>query len=144
MTGPSLTHVALHVPDVQRSARFYERHCGLKEVHRRAASGESVVWLAEPGQERRFVLVLVPGGSAREPSRGDFTHLGFALESREAVDTAAARARADGCLWWEPREEAYPVGYHCGLVDPAGHLVELSYGQPLGPGAPEDLGGSEV
>jgi catechol 2,3-dioxygenase-like lactoylglutathione lyase family enzyme len=131
---PKFTHLALHVPDVEQCVSFYERHCGLEVVHRRAAG---VVWLGEPGKRLDFVIVLVPGGESRSPRAGDFTHFGFALETREAVDRAAERARLDGCLCWEPREEPYPVGYYCGLVDPAGHVVELSYGQPLGPGAPE-------
>ena len=40
-------------------------------------------------------------------------------------------------LLWAPRQEAFPVGYYCGLVDPDGQYVEFSFGQPLGPGAPE-------
>ncbi|MCX4198148.1 sugar phosphate nucleotidyltransferase [Methylobacterium organophilum] len=35
-------------------------------------------------------------------------------------------------------DEPYPVGYYCGVRDPAGNYVEFSYGQPLGPGA-EDM-----
>ena len=47
----------------------------------------------------------------------------------------AAKAKAAGCLIWEPRQEPYPVGYYCGVRDPDGNAVEFSYGQPLGPGA---------
>ncbi|MDO8695654.1 MAG: VOC family protein, partial [Pseudomonas sp.] len=36
---------------------------------------------------------------------------------------------------WPPRDEPYPVGYYCGVRDPAGNYVEFSYGQPLGPGS---------
>ena len=60
---------------------------------------------------------------------------GFALESRADVERIAAMAAADGCLIWPPRDEPYPVGYYCGLRDPAGNYVEFSYGQPLGPGS---------
>ena len=76
------------------------------------------------------------GDPGRDQADGDFSHLGFALESREAVDAAEAKARAGGYLMWPTREEPYPVGYYCGLRDPDGNCVELSYGQPLGPGAP--------
>ena len=138
-TRPTWTHIALHVPDVEQCVSFYERHCGLEVVHRRPGSKptKSVVWLGEPGKGLGFVLVLVPDGEGRVVSRGDFSHFGFAVESREAVDAAAELAKLEGCLWWEPRDEPFPVGYYCGLVDPAGHVVEISYGQPLGPGAPE-------
>jgi hypothetical protein len=47
----------------------------------------------------------------------------------------AAKAQAAGCLIWAQRDEPYPVGYYCGVQDPAGHYIEFSYGQPLGPGA---------
>jgi predicted lactoylglutathione lyase len=65
---------------------------------------------------------------------GDFSHIGFACASREEVDEAAQRGHDAGCLEWPTREEPYPVGYYCGLKDPDGNFVEMSYGQPLGPG----------
>lgn len=134
---PTLTHLALHVPDVEACVRFYERHCGMRVTHERPASqpGQRIVWMSEPGREQSFVFVLLPGGEERPSSARDFTHLGFAVGSREEVDAAARRGEEDGCLLWAPRQEEYPVGYYCGLVDPAGNFVEFSYGQPLGPGA---------
>ena len=133
----SLTHLALHVRDLAASLAFYERFCGLRCIHRRGEPGQgpNVAWLAEPGKEREFILVFISGGPTRSTEGNDFSHLGFALESREAVDAVAARAQAEGCLVWPAREEPYPVGYYCGLRDPDGIFVEFSYGQPLGPGA---------
>jgi catechol 2,3-dioxygenase-like lactoylglutathione lyase family enzyme len=130
-----LTHIALHVRDLDACARFYRDFCALKTVHERSSAGERVVWLAEPGKERSFILVLVPNGPGREQAANDYSHLGFALDSRAAVDAMAARASAAGCLAWPAREEPYPVGYYCGVRDPNGTIVEFSYGQPLGPGA---------
>ncbi|TLX56098.1 VOC family protein [Stutzerimonas nosocomialis] len=132
---PALTHLALHVPDLEACIDFYERFCGLHVFHERPGKGSRIVWMAEPGKEREFIFVIMPGGQARALADTDYSHFGFALESREAVDEIAARARAAGCLIWEPREDEYPVGYYCGLRDPAGNYVEFSYGQPLGPGA---------
>ena len=111
----------------------------MRVVHERAESdtGKSIVWLAEPGRETDFVIVLLPGGLGRRQAENDFSHFGFALDSRAAVDDVARRAEAAGCLVWPPREEPYPVGYYCGLRDPDGNFVEFSYGQPLGPGAPD-------
>ena len=103
----------------------------------RVDGGTRVVWLAEPGREHEFIFVLIPGGPGRDQGERDFSHFGFALESRAAVDAVAARAEAAGRLVWAPRDEPYPVGYYCGLRDPDGNFVEFSYGQPLGPGAPE-------
>ena len=132
---PSLTHLALHVQDLERCIEFYRTYCCMQIVHDRMDGGKRVVWLAEPGREDEFILVLIPGGPGRNQADNDFSHLGFALESRAAVDAIAAKAREAGILEWEPRDEPYPVGYYCGVRDPDGCFVEFSYGQPLGPGA---------
>ncbi|MGN5593536.1 VOC family protein [Stutzerimonas nitrititolerans] len=134
---PTLTHLALHVPDLDACVEFYANFCGMRVFHERPGKGSRIVWMAEPGKERTFIFVIMPGGTDRELAENDYSHFGFALSSRSEVDALAARARQAGCLIWEPRDEPYPVGYYCGLRDPAGNYVEFSYGQPLGPGAEE-------
>lgn len=134
---PVLTHLALHVRDLEACMVFYRDFCGMQIVHERFDAGRRVVWLAEPGRETEFIMVMVPGGAGRQQAATDYSHLGFALESRAAVDAVAEKARTLGCLVWAPRQEPYPVGYYCGIRDPDGTMVEFSYGQPLGPGAPE-------
>ena len=141
-----LTHLALHVRDLEAMEEFYREFCGMAPVHERRDGETRVVWLAEPGRERDFIIVLLPGGPGRDQAEGDYSHFGFALESRAAVDTIAAKARGAGCLAWPPRKEPYPVGYYCGIRDPDGNFVEFSYGQPLGPGAEDVMaqhGGSD-
>ena len=132
---PTLTHLALHVPDVEACVVFYEQFCAMRVIHRRASKGSAIVWMAEPDKEHSFIFVIMPGGQERHLAVDDYSHFGFALASRDAVDSMAQQARRAGCLVWEPREEPYPVGYYCGVRDPAGHYIEFSYGQPLGPGA---------
>ena len=134
---PTLTHLALHVPDLDACIAFYTRFCGMRVFHERPGKGARIVWMAEPGKEREFIFVIMPGGMDRSLAENDYSHFGFAMASREEVDAVAELARADGCLIWEPRDEPYPVGYYCGVRDPAGNYVEFSYGQPLGPGAEE-------
>ena len=102
------------------------------EVLRHGVKEKPVLWLAYPEQRDEFVMVLISKGPAQQVAEGDYSHLGFAVSSREAVDELATRARDAGCLLWEPREEPYPVGYYCGVLDPAGNQVEFSFGQPLG------------
>jgi catechol 2,3-dioxygenase-like lactoylglutathione lyase family enzyme len=133
----NLTHIALQVRDVEACIRFYIEFCGMTVVHERGQTkpGGRIVWMAEPGRETEFVLVLLPGGTGRDQAATDFSHFGFAVQSRDAVDAVAEQARAAGRLVWEPREEPYPVGYFCGVRDPDGNAVEFSFGQPLGPGA---------
>jgi len=135
---PTLTHLALHVPDLDACIAFYEQFCGMHVFHERAGKGSRIVWMAESGKEREFIFVIMPGGQNRKLAENDYNHFGFALASRADVDAIAACARQAGCLIWEPRDEPYPVGYYCGVRDPAGNYVEFSYGQPLGPGA-EDM-----
>ena len=135
---PVLTHLALHVRDLDACVAFYREFCAMGVVHERGGGSGRVVWLAEPGRERDFIFVLIGGGPGRDQGAGDFSHIGFAVDSRAAVDAVADRAREAGCLMWEPRDEPYPVGYYCGVRDPDGTCVEFSYGQPLGPGAPAD------
>lgn len=132
---PTLTHLALHVPDPDACVEFYRRFCGMRVIHERAGKGARIVWMAEPSREHEFIFVIMPGGTRRDLAEDDYSHFGFALESREQVDAIAERAKDASCLIWPPREEPYPVGYYCGVRDPAGNYVEFSYGQPLGPGS---------
>jgi catechol 2,3-dioxygenase-like lactoylglutathione lyase family enzyme len=130
---PLMTHIALHVSNLDASLAFYREFCGLKVVHERVDEGARVVWLAEDGKERAFVLVFIEGGRRAPQAPDDMSHLGFALESRDAVGEIASRGRAH--LVWPPRDLPYPVGYFCALRDPDGNIIEFSHGQPLGPGA---------
>ena len=141
---PALTHVALHVRDLEAMIHFYREFCGLQVTHQRESStstdaGDRVVWMAEAEREEDLVFVLIPGGRDREQSGDDYSHFGFAVASRDEVDRIADLARGQGRLVWEPREDPYPVGYYCGVRDPNGNFVEFSYGQPLGPGCAREL-----
>lgn len=136
---PVLTHVALHVRDLEASLAFYCSYCGLEVIHDRGGDGgKRVVWLAGPEKAAGAVIVLLAGGpgQAQDFDR-DFSHIGFALESRAAVEAVARRAEVDGRLVWPVRDDAFPAGTYCGVRDPDGNAVEFSYGQPLGPGAEE-------
>jgi catechol 2,3-dioxygenase-like lactoylglutathione lyase family enzyme len=130
---PVFTHCALHVRDLDRSIAFYRSYCGLELVKEHGQGEGRTVWLASPGTERDFVLVLLGGGPEHVQDKDDMTHYGFAVASRDEIDAIAARGRQDGCLHWEPRDYAPPTGYLCGVKDPTGYIIEFSYGQPLGP-----------
>lgn len=131
---PKLTHIALHVEDLQACIEFYQTYCHMKVVRRRNKPPNQVIWLAEFEREQEFVLVLMEGGRPLEVIEDNYSHLGFAVASKEQVNIIAAQAKKQGILVWPPRQEEYPVGYYCGLVDPNGNFIEFSYGQPLGPG----------
>jgi catechol 2,3-dioxygenase-like lactoylglutathione lyase family enzyme len=130
---PAFTHCALHVSDLDKSIAFYRSYCGLEVVKEHGEGESRVAWLASPGEEQNFVLVLLGGGPARTQDKDDMTHYGFGVARRADVDQIAERARNEGCLRWEPRDYAPPTGYLCGVTDPTGYIIEFSYGQPLGP-----------
>jgi catechol 2,3-dioxygenase-like lactoylglutathione lyase family enzyme len=129
---PAFTHCALHVRDLDTSIDFYRSYCGLEVVKRHGEGDGRAAWLASPGKEGNFVLVLLGGGPARTQDKDDMTHYGFGVAKREDIDEIAERARKDGILQWEPRDYAPPTGYLCGVRDPSGYIVEFSHGQPLG------------
>jgi catechol 2,3-dioxygenase-like lactoylglutathione lyase family enzyme len=132
---PTLTHLAIQVRNLAKSISFYRDFCGMKIVHDRGQAAKRVVWMAEPGKEQTFIMVFMEGNGKPPQDAHDYSHLGFALQSKALVDGIARRAELEDCLAWPPIQEAYPVGYYCGLRDPDGAFVEFSYGQPLGPGA---------
>ena len=132
---PVFTHCALFVADLHQSIAFYERYCGMKIVKEHGDGNKRVVWLASPGAEKNFVLVLLGVGPERVQDADDMTHYGFAVASREDVDRIAEQARGEGLLHWGPRDYAPPTGYLCGVKDPTGYIIEFSFGQPLGPHA---------
>lgn len=130
---PTCTHVALFCRDLEASARFYARHVGLHEVHRRTEHGTTVVWMAEEGRVDNFVLVLL--GIAPPAGAGAVAHLGYAVGSREEVDAAAQRANAAGFDVQQPVYAGPVVGYYCMVRDPDGNWIEFSHGQAIGPAA---------
>lgn len=132
---PNLTHIARHVYHFDECVRFYKSYCQLEIIHQRAKHQHRVTWLSEKGRETELVLVLISGGPDRKQQSNDFSHFGFALDSKAAVDRIAHIATQNKTLLWKPQQKPFPVGYFCGIMDPDGASVEFSYGQPLGPGA---------
>jgi catechol 2,3-dioxygenase-like lactoylglutathione lyase family enzyme len=130
---PTFTHCALHVRDLDGSIAFYASYCGLAVVKEHGNGEDRTVWMASPREEQSFVLVLLGGGPEHEQDKADMTHYGFAVGARADVDAIAERGRQEGRLHWEPVEFPPPTGYLCAVKDPSGHIIEFSFGQPLGP-----------
>jgi len=125
MSDVGLTHVALTVADLERSAEFYADYANFEIVHRRP----DVIWLSD--KTRPFVIVLMQVEKV-EVKLAPFAHLGVGCRSREEVDRLAAKAREAGCLHSGPSDWGPPVGYWAFLTDPDGHTLELSFGQEVG------------
>ena len=127
-----LTHVALLVSDVDRTADFYIKYCGLKVIARRLDpnTGFRVVWL---GEDLKFVIVAFE--SEKKPIQSvtkPLNHLGFSLDTKEKVDQVSEIAKEEGLLNYGPVYIDADVGYICEILDPDGNSVEFSYGQKLG------------
>ena len=71
----SLTHLALHVRDLDACVEFYQSYAGMRFVHQRISDGNRIVWLAEPSKESEFVLVILPGGPGRNQSSSDYSRI---------------------------------------------------------------------
>lgn len=129
---PKFTHVALLVSDVDKTADFYIKYCGLKVVHRRVDpnTGFRAIWI---GEDLKFVIVAFEGD--KKPIQSivkPLSHLGFSLSSRDEVDKIAQVAKEEGLLNYGPVYFDNVVGYICEVLDPDGNSVEFSFGQELG------------
>ena len=126
------THVAFLVVDVDHTADFYVKYCGLKVLNRRIDpnTGYRNIWL---GKDLKFVIVAFEGD--KKPIQSvikPLSHLGFSLESKEKVDELARVAKEEGILNYGPVYIDQDVGYICEILDPDKNSVEFSYGQKLG------------
>ena len=100
---PVLTHLALHVRDLDTTIAFYRDYCGMQVVHERVTDGRRVVWLAEPGREQEFIFVLVPGGQgqpqAATAEKGEYLFATYAAAVGKLVEEVIAW---DGKSWEMP------------------------------------------
>ncbi len=126
------THIAIHAHDVEAGVSFYQRYAGLEQVHRRADHGVTVVWLAEPGRAKEFVIVLIEASHADSVSPPPMAHIGYNVGTPEDVDRLTEMARSEGILVEGPVNAGGVVGYYSIMRDPDGNQVEFSYGQDLG------------
>ena len=117
-----LTHIALGVRDVDRSALFYKQVFGSVEVYRQ----DGFVQLQTPGT--RDVLVLEED-TKRAGRGGGIAHFGFRLidpadidRARTAVETAGGTIREHG--------EFVPGEPYLFALDPDGYELEIWYELP--------------
>ena len=131
------THIALRVRNIDATIDWYTAHTPLELLDRREDDMGYGAWLGHSDQANRpFILVVAqffpetdPFKDAPQEVLAPFAHLGIELPSRDALEAAADRARAEGCLAMPPTEMPPPIGYICMLRDPDGNMIELSHDQ---------------
>jgi catechol 2,3-dioxygenase-like lactoylglutathione lyase family enzyme len=133
LTSPRWTHIALPAGDLDASVAWYEEFTPLVLLDRREDADGQAAWLSHAKQtENPFVLVLVMFWREQgtpHPTMAPFAHIGIEMPERADVDRVADRARAAGCLTWEPTDMPAPIGYICALTDPDGNVIEISHNQ---------------
>jgi catechol 2,3-dioxygenase-like lactoylglutathione lyase family enzyme len=121
-----LRHVALNVPDVQKSLEFYSGILGMELEWMPDAEN---AYLTSAGQDN-LALHQLPSGS--KPDGVQMVHhIGFVVRRPEDVDAWADRLRSRGVpLAQEPkthRDGARSFYFH----DPDGLLIQLIYHPPI-------------
>jgi catechol 2,3-dioxygenase-like lactoylglutathione lyase family enzyme len=114
-----LRHLALRVHDLERSLAFYRDVFGLRVVWR---PDERNVYLSS-GDDN---LALHEDAARGAPSPAEaLDHLGFLVDSPEAVDAAAAHLVARGVSLVQPPKRHRDGSYSCYCADPDGNVVQL-------------------
>ncbi|WP_447978211.1 VOC family protein [Candidatus Nitrospira bockiana] len=123
-----LWHIALNVTDVQQARAFYERLFGMR-----------VVWQPDPmnvylssGQDNLALHQAAPAGppagAGSRPQSLD--HLGFVMESTDAVDRLFESAQRYGAPIIKPLRRHRDGSYSFYVADPDGNVVQVLY-EPL-------------
>jgi catechol 2,3-dioxygenase-like lactoylglutathione lyase family enzyme len=117
-----LTHIALGVRDLERSARFYAEVFGSVEVYGDTAFRQ----LQTPGS--RDVIVLEKRARSAGKS-GGVAHFGFRLVDPDDIDAAAIAITAAGGTVLE-QGDFCPGEPYLFATDPDGYVVEIWYELP--------------
>jgi catechol 2,3-dioxygenase-like lactoylglutathione lyase family enzyme len=114
-----LTHIALAVRDVERTARFYKDVFGMSECYRE----EGRVDMTTPG---RSDILTFNQGEAGAGESGGIAHFGFRLTTPDDIDAAVEEVkRAGGTIL---RQGEFALGFpYVYLLDPDGYEIEIWY-----------------
>jgi catechol 2,3-dioxygenase-like lactoylglutathione lyase family enzyme len=113
----NLNHIHLHVASAKAAAAFYARHFGLREL---VWHGDMVFMRDEAGMD----LALAQDDD-RQPLP-DWFHIGFRLDSADAVAALHDRLSAAGVSITEPLQREGDLTYfRC--QDPDAHTLEIYF-----------------
>jgi catechol 2,3-dioxygenase-like lactoylglutathione lyase family enzyme len=113
----NLNHIHLHVASVKRAVAFYAGHFGMREL---VWHGDMVFMRDSAGMD----LALAPADKI-EPFP-EWFHIGFRLESHDAVESLYRRAQSEGVPIKAPLTVDGDFSFfRC--ADPDGYQIEVYY-----------------
>ncbi len=113
-----LTHINLEVQDPDRSLKFYQALCGVKEYFR----DENSIQVQGPGEYDVLAFVR----SSKAGASGGISHFGFRLQNAADIEQALTKATAAGATIKSHGEFAAGCPYLY-ILDPDGYEIEIWY-----------------
>ena len=127
---PRLTHICLHVNNLQACIEFYQKYCRLEVIEDRTSEGKGSVYMTAPDSQSPMMIQLMLGGETLQIDQQSERHFGFEVDAREDIDTIENMAEQDGILVFKA-DEYMPGAYLCTVRDPNGNPVEFCFNHQL-------------
>lgn len=116
-------HVNFYVASLDASMAFYADVIGLEEVYRTPASGGGFLSNGNTHHDVGFIDATGAVARARGARPGTLNHLGFELDTEQALVDAWERARAAGTTFLRTMD--HDIAHSVYNTDPDGNVYEL-------------------
>lgn len=124
---PKLRHIAMHTPDVEKTAEFYKRVFDMQEIARTNTPIAEGVYLSDGDLNMAILKFKDPAAADRHDGLGPnvmgIHHMGFWIEDTEEVRRRLVEAGA------EPRGDIHPAGtsfFEEKWKGPDGVMIDIS------------------
>jgi len=123
-----LEHVALWVRDVERVTAFYARYfeARIGDRYENPRKGFESRFLSFASGARLEVMARSDVSTRGTGEALGFAHVAIAIGDEAAVDTLAARFKADGVSVLDGPRRTGDGYYECVVLDPEGNRVEVT------------------
>jgi lactoylglutathione lyase len=126
-----LHHIALWTPDLERMRTYYEKYFGAVagQKYTNPIKQVETCFLSFDGETRIEIMHRQTLAIHRTPANhveSGYAHVSFAMGSREKVDLAAARFKADGHTILDGPRLTGDGYYEFTTLDPDGNRVEIT------------------